>query len=187
MTAGSGRRSSASDACANRSDKRAPRCLPTESTSSAEISGSSGCSSRRLAGAAAARSVALTASSRTEPSSIHVSSVRSSIFLRSSSGSRGARGARRILTSSARFSASVNGRDWRRSSLRRAPPLAYPPREEPPEPLRPAALLVESPRRGPPCDEPPAPLEPYDPEPFELEPLGPDDFGPDPFGPLAPL
>ena len=35
-------RSSASEACASRSDRRAPRCLPTESTSSAEISGSSG-------------------------------------------------------------------------------------------------------------------------------------------------
>ena len=56
-----------------------------------------------------ARRAAATASARTDPSSIHVSSVRSSILACSTAGSRGARGARRLRTSAARRSASVRG------------------------------------------------------------------------------
>ena len=62
------------------------------------------------AGASAvARRVAATASARTDPSSIQVSSVRSSIRARSIAGSRGGRGPRRSRTSAARRSASVRG------------------------------------------------------------------------------
>ncbi len=67
-----------------------------------------------------ARRVAATASARTDPSSIHVSSVRSSIRACSTAGSRGARGPRRMRTSAARRSASVRGSG--------RPPVPRPPR-----------------------------------------------------------
>lgn len=88
----------------------------------------------------APRAAASTAASRTEPSSIHTSVVRSSICWRSIEGSRGSRGGRRAFTSRARFSASVRGR------LGRVERLSPPPRE--PRSSRLRLFLREPPRRS---------------------------------------
>ncbi len=98
-------------------------------------SGSSGRGVRRFGAAsvASARRTAPDAARRTEPSSIHCSVSRASIFSRSSAGSRGARGARRALTSRARRSASVFGGPGRRPAAAPRPELARPE----PSPLRP--------------------------------------------------
>ncbi len=88
---------------------RGARRSPTSSRIAPTTSGSSATAARGR-GAPVARSVAATASSRTAPSSIHVSTVRSAILLASTDGSRGVRGPRRAATSAARRSASVRGR-----------------------------------------------------------------------------
>ena len=117
-------------------------------------------------GWAEARAAAARAESRTEPSSIHCSVVRASIFSRSRSFSASRSGSgfgpRRRLTSIERRSASVSGGRsfFERSSRPPVPPrrsLRLPSRLSPERPAlsRPEDLPARPPPSRPPPDRPP--------------------------------